>query len=237
MNVFRSRDGTGIAFDRLGGSLPIVLVGGPFGYRTFPELRQLAEYLAARFTVVNYDRRGRGDSGDTAPYAVEREIEDLEAVIDAVGGAARVGGWSSGGLLALRAAAAGVRIERLAVYDPPFIVEGSGHPVPADLAAQLHELTSAGRRSAAVRLFMTKAMGVPPLVVGFMRCSPSWSRFREAARAIADVLPDARHRVLARQSRNVSMPVLAPVLEEFFGRPAQARRLPSSSAWAATPAA
>jgi hypothetical protein len=286
MNVARSRDGTDIAFERLGGGPPIVLVGGAFLSRGFPKMRQLAEFLAGRFTVINYDRRGRGDSGDTAPYAVEREIEDLAAVIDAAGGAACVWGWSSGGVLALRAAAAGLNIEKVAVYNPPFIVDDSGHLPPPDLAARLDEVTSSGRRGAAVRLFMTKGIGIPPTVVGLMRWSPFWPRLRatalttpydlaimgdtvagqplrtkdwaavtqpalvvagektapelrKAAEAIADVLPDARHRTLARQGHNVSMPALAPVLEKFFARPgpAQASRLPSSPAWAATPAA
>lgn len=120
MEIVRSKDGTGIAFDRAAGDgPPVVLVGGAFSYRRFKRLRELAGLLSDDFTVVNYDRRRRGDSGDTEPYAVEREIEDLQVVIDAVGGSASVWGWSSGGVLPLRAAAHGVRIEKLAVYEPP----------------------------------------------------------------------------------------------------------------------
>src|SRR5260370_21101604 len=108
MHTITSPDGTTIAYDRTGAGEPLVLVGGAFSYRRYPAQVKLAELLAARFTVYSYDRRGRGDSGDTAPYAVEREIEDLAAVIGAAGGRAHVWGLSSGAVLALEAPAAGV---------------------------------------------------------------------------------------------------------------------------------
>lgn len=263
MNIVRSQDGTPIAFDQIGQGPPLILVGGAFSYRSFAKMVQLAELLSEQYTVINYDRRGRGDSGDAKPYAVEREIEDLEAVIEAVGGSASLWGWSSGGVLALRAVAAGLPIDKLAIYEPPFVVNDAGHIPPADLTAQLHEVTASGRRGAAVRLFMTKAMGIPPIIVTLMRCSPFWSKLkatalttpydwavmgdtmwgkplsrtqwaavtlptlvmagektpaqlRDAARALADVLPNAEHRQLQRPSHNVSMPALAPVLLAFL---------------------
>lgn len=265
MQTVNSKDGTTIAFDRLGQGPPIILVGGAFSYRAFPKLVQLAELLAEQFTVINYDRRGRGDSGDTAPYAVDREIEDIQALIDAIGGSASVWGWSSGGALALRAAARGLKIHKLAVYEPPFMVDDTGHLPPADFASRLDALTASDRRSDAVRLYMTKGMGIPPIIVTLMRLSPFWAKLkatantlpydwaalgdtmagkplsatewspvatptlvmagekspaqlRNGAQALADVLPNAQHRALARQSHNVSMKALAPVLEEFFGR-------------------
>jgi len=263
MQTVQSRDGTSIAFDRLGQGPPIILVGGAFSYRAFPKLVQLAKLLAERFTVVNYDRRGRGDSTDTSPYAVEREIEDLQALVDVVGGSASVWGWSSGGALALRAAGRGLRIEKLAVYEPPFMVDDSGHLPPADFATRLAEVTAADDRSAAVKLYMTQGMGIPPVIVTLMRCTPFWSKLKATAntlpydwavlgntmagkplsaaewatvttptlvmagekspaqlrnggQALADVLPNAQRRALARQSHNVSMKALAPVLAEFF---------------------
>src|SRR6266446_6916429 len=118
MNRVTSKDGTRIAFDQSGKGPAIILVVGAFNDRfTGAPLRHLLE---PHFTVFNYDRRGRGNSGDTAPYAVEREIEDLEALITEAGGSADVFGYSSGAVLALKAAAAGLAISRLALYDPPF---------------------------------------------------------------------------------------------------------------------
>jgi pimeloyl-ACP methyl ester carboxylesterase len=121
MGWARSRDGTEIAFDRLGDGPPVILVSGASCARGIH--RQLAELLATDFTVLNYDRRGRGDSGDTQPYAVEREIEDIAAVITAAGGVTAVFGNSSGAVLALHAAAAGLPITRLALWDPPFMTD------------------------------------------------------------------------------------------------------------------
>ena len=115
MEKVTSKDGTEIAFDRSGEGPPVILVGGAFSYRKFPGLVQLSELLAPRFTVINFDRRGRGESGDTKPYAVEREIEDLEVLIAAAGGSASVWGLSSGAALALDAAARGLGIEKLAL--------------------------------------------------------------------------------------------------------------------------
>jgi len=122
MHTTTSRDGTTVAYVSEGDGDPLVLVPGAFSYRRYPGLVKLAGPLAARFTVYSYDRRGRGDSGDTKPYAVEREIEDLAAVIDAAGGHPHVWGLSSGAVPALEAAAAGLPIRRLAVHEPPFVV-------------------------------------------------------------------------------------------------------------------
>ena len=181
MNTVRSKDGTTIAFDRSGDGPAVILVGGAFSYRAFGKMVELAELLAKDFTVVNYDRRGRGDSADTAPYAVEREIEDLGALIDAVGGSASVWGWSSGAVLGLRAAAHGFAIEKLAMYEPPFFVDDSGRLPPPDFAARLDELTASDRRGEAVKYFMTQGMGVPSLFVTLMRFSPFWSKLKATA--------------------------------------------------------
>jgi pimeloyl-ACP methyl ester carboxylesterase len=114
LKEIHSIDGTTIAFDRLGDGPPVILVCGGSTDRTANA--PLAELLAEHFTVLNYDRRGRGDSGDTLPYAVEREVEDMEAVIAEAGGSAFVYGTSSGGALALEAAASGLAITKLAVW-------------------------------------------------------------------------------------------------------------------------
>src|SRR5215208_5358783 len=134
-----SADGTPIAFDRTGEGPPLILVGGAFNDRMTPA--PLAELLATSFTVYTYDRRGRGDSGFTEPYAVEREIEDLEAVIEAAGGSARLFGHSSGGALALETTARGISVSKLAVYEMPYIVDDTRSPLPEDYIEHLEALS------------------------------------------------------------------------------------------------
>jgi pimeloyl-ACP methyl ester carboxylesterase len=133
--------------------------------------------------VLNYDRRGRGDSGDTAPYAVDREYEDLEAVIDAAGGSASLFGNSGGGILALEAAARGLAVTRIAVWEPPYIIDGSRPPVPADYRRQLGDLLAAGRRGDMVELFLTQAAGIPATFVASIRQSPFWASQEAVAHA------------------------------------------------------
>lgn len=185
MQKVQSADGTAIAYDQLGSGPPVILVAGAFSFRKFPKNVQIAEMLSDEFTVINFDRRGRGDSGDTQPYAVEREFEDIQALIDAVGGSAYVWGMSSGAALSLRAAAAGLNITKLALYQPPFIVDPSDPTPPPDFAAKLDELVAADQRSQAVKYFMTKGMGAPGFVVGIMRLLPLWKRLT----AVAHTLP------------------------------------------------
>lgn len=184
MEKVRSADGTAIAYDRSGDGPPIVLVTGAFGYRNYPKSLQIAELLSKDFTVYNYDRRGRGDSGDTAPWSVQREIEDLDAVIDAAGGSAYVWGMSSGAVLSLRAAAAGLNIKKLAVYQPPFIVDTAGKVPPPDFAQHLGELLATDRRGDAVYYFMVKGMGAPGFFIGLMRLFPVWQRLKGLAHTL-----------------------------------------------------
>src|SRR5437868_4057987 len=149
-----SKDGTTIAYDQVGQGPAVILVDGAFGSRTFGPMPQLAPLLASDFTVFTYDRRGRGDSGDTAPYAVEREIDDLDALIKAAGGSALVCAISSGAVLALDAAAHGASITKLAVYEPPVVVDNSRAPMLDDYVARFNELVAAGRRGDAAKLMM-----------------------------------------------------------------------------------
>jgi pimeloyl-ACP methyl ester carboxylesterase len=175
-------DGTKIAFDELGDGPPLIMVVGAFNTRATSE--PLAHALEDRFTVLNYDRRGRGDSGDTPPYAVEREIEDIDALIAHAGGSAAVFGYSSGATLALKAAAHGLQITQLALYDAPFLVDDSYPRLPEDFAEQLGTVITAGRRGDAVELYQTTAIGIPQEVVVQMRQVP----FRPALEAIAHTL-------------------------------------------------
>jgi pimeloyl-ACP methyl ester carboxylesterase len=178
-----SKDGTTIAFDRYGDGPPLVFVDGATATRAYDG--PLANALAPHFTVYAYDRRGRGDSGDTPPYAVEREIEDLAAVIEAAGGSAFVLGHSSGAVLALRAAAAGVPIEKLAVYEPPFIVDDSRPPLPGDYVEHLDALVAEGRRADAWAYFMTAAVGMPREMVDGMLSEPWIGAMEGVAHTIA----------------------------------------------------
>jgi pimeloyl-ACP methyl ester carboxylesterase len=179
-----SRDGTPIAFTRAGNGPPLVLVDGAMCYRSFGPAAKLAELLAKDFTVITYDRRGRGESGDTAPYAVDREIEDLEALIDAVGGSAYVYGISSGAALALEAANRGLAITKLALYEAPFIVDNTRPPLEDDYEARLARLLSADRRGEAIKLFM-QTVGVPAAFIFMMRFMPMWAKLK----AVAHTLP------------------------------------------------
>jgi pimeloyl-ACP methyl ester carboxylesterase len=165
-----SADGTKIAFDRLGRGAPVVVVGGLFCYR--PALQALAEHLAQQFTVLNYDRRGRGESDDTPPYAVAREVEDLAALVAEVGGAASVYGHSSGAGLALHAAASGVPIAHLVVHEPPYGGDDEASQQGArQLAESVRTAVAEGRNGDAVKLFMTES-GMPPEMAEGMSSNP-----------------------------------------------------------------
>jgi pimeloyl-ACP methyl ester carboxylesterase len=177
-----SKDGTSIAYDRFGKGPAIILVGGAMSNRTAGE--PLAALLAEHFTVFTYDRRGRGDSGDTAPYAVEREVEDIDALIKEAGGSAFVYGMSSGAVLALEAAARIEGITKLAMYEPPFIVDDSRSPLPEGYMTQITDLVSSGRRGDAVELFMTKAVEVPAEFIAPMRNDPMWAEMEKVAHTL-----------------------------------------------------
>lgn len=182
----KSKDGTSIAFSRTGKGPPIILVDGALGHRAFnPAGSELASLLGPRFNVVTYDRRGRGESGDTPPYSPAREVEDLDAVIAEVGGSALVVAVSSGAALALDAAAQGRAIAKLALYEPSFIVDNTRPPIPTNYVSRLKELVSSGRRGDAVEFFMTTAVGVPAGVVAQMRMAPIWPTMEAVAHTLA----------------------------------------------------
>jgi pimeloyl-ACP methyl ester carboxylesterase len=177
MDTLHSKDGTRIAFDRIGQGPPLIIVVGAFNDRSTGA--PLARFLAPHFTAFTYDRRGRGDSGDTAPYDVGREIEDLGALIAAAGGSAFVFGYSSGAVLALKAAAE-LPITRLALYDLPL-----GAPTASpDHAGRLSEMIATGRRGDAVEYFQGQVVGIPKEMVVKLRHAP----FRPALEQMAPTL-------------------------------------------------
>ena len=261
MSEVISRDGTAIAYEKSGAGPALILVDGALCSRRFGPTAKLAPRFAPHFTVYRYDRRGRGDSADTAPFSPERELDDLAALVRAAGGSAAVLGLSSGGALALHAAAAGLPVGKVVAYEPPY-VDHDGTRDAGRHEAHLRRLVASGDRGGAVSYFMRDMVGAPAFVPLVMRLMPwIWSklkavahtlpydaavmsqfrvprdvfatircpvlmingtktdpRLKDATRAIAGVVPGARHIELAGQTHNVnpdalvngSLPFLAP---------------------------
>jgi pimeloyl-ACP methyl ester carboxylesterase len=197
MNTVRSADGTKIAFTKAGQGPPLILVDGALCSRSFGPMPKLAAQLTAHFTVYTYDRRGRGASGDTPPYAAGLEVDDLEALVElaALAGAGQgagdgagetvfVHGTSSGAALALEAAKRIPAIGKLAVYEPPFIVDGTRSPIPDDYLARLNRLVADGRSGDAVKMFM-RFVGTPAIFTAVMPLTPVWPKLK----AVAPTLP------------------------------------------------
>lgn len=192
MKTVTSKDGTRIAYDKAGSGPALVIVSA------MPDRSangQLVELLAPHFTIYNYDRRGRGVTEDDKPYAVEREFEDLEAILEESGGSAYVYGSSGMGIFALKAAAHGLNDKyiKLAVWETPFIIPGTRPPVPADYKQQQEKLLAEGRRGDMPELFLTVAVGLPVEFVKPMRDFPGWSAFEVSAPALihdAEVVGD-----------------------------------------------
>ncbi|SNT57895.1 Pimeloyl-ACP methyl ester carboxylesterase [Streptosporangium subroseum] len=184
MSAVTSADGTTIAYERTGSGPALVLVDGAMCYRGAGPMRPLAALLQSAFTVYAYDRRGRGESSDTTPYAVAREVEDLRALIAQAGGEAHVYAISSGAALALATAAAGPGITKLALYEPPFMAEVEDDTRIKEYTRRLHELLDAGHRGDAVALFMTY-VGVPAQAVAGIRAQPGWAMLEAIAPTLA----------------------------------------------------
>ncbi|WP_067186895.1 alpha/beta fold hydrolase [Microtetraspora niveoalba] len=184
MPTVTSADGTAIAYERTGGGPALVLVDGAMCHRAVGPMRPLAARLSDAFTVYAYDRRGRGESSDTAPYAVAREIEDLHAVIGEAGGEAYVYAISSGAALAMAAAAARPGITRLALYEPPFMGGAGDGGRFGEYTRRLRELLDAGRGGDAVALFMAN-VGLPAEVVAGIRAQPAWAALEAIAPTLA----------------------------------------------------
>src|SRR5258708_9382154 len=163
----------------------MILVDGALCSRSFGPMPKLATRLAGDFTVLHYDRRGRGESGDGAPYSVEREVEDLEAIVHEAGGSAQVCALSSGAALALETAKRCEGITKLAVYEAPWILDDAHAPLPREFLPRLQRLVAQDRRSEAVKMFMGW-VGVPRPVIAVMRLTPVWKKLK----AVAHTLPN-----------------------------------------------
>jgi pimeloyl-ACP methyl ester carboxylesterase len=209
MNQATSADGTPIAYERSGSGPALIVVDGAFCSRAFGPSPKLAPLLSKHFTVYTYDRRGRGQSGDTPPYAPAREVEDLAAIVQDAGGSASLLGLSSGGALALEAAASGVPVKKVVAYEPPYVDDG-GNRGGAEHERRLRQFVAADNRAAAIKYFMKDMVGAPGPVVVMMRLMP-WI-WRKLA-AVAHTLPyDAAIMTQFRIPRTRFASIRVPVL-------------------------
>ena len=203
-----SKDGTRIAYEKSGNGPLLILVDGALCSRAFGPMPKLAQLLTGNFTVITYDRRGRNESTDTQPYAAEREIEDIEALINENGGSAFVTGFSSGAALSLAAAAHGLNITKLALYEPPFMVDKDQQP-PADSLQQLQAMIAEDRRGDAVKFFLKDMVGVPAIVVFIMKLTPVWGKLKSVAHTLPyDVAVLGDFSLPAKKAASVSIPTL-----------------------------
>jgi pimeloyl-ACP methyl ester carboxylesterase len=211
IETVKSKDGTSIAFEASGKGPPLILVGGAFcDRRARASGTPLAALLSSRFTVFSYDRRGRADSGDTPPYGIEREVQDLAALVERAGGAAYAYGISSGAMLILEASLDGVPLSRVALYEPPIQLDSSRGEELEKLVGELDAAVGAGRRGDAAEIFLTKVVQVPASVVGQMRKAPFWAGLEALAHTLAfDVRIAARALSLLERARSVPSVTLA----------------------------
>lgn len=177
MSTVISADGTQIAYDRYGDGPALILVIGAMGHRRFKKFQQIARALSGHCTVINYDRRGRGDSGPAGPVSVQHEVDDIAALIQAVGGRASLWGWSSGGAVALRAAAADIGVEKLVVYETPFKTDPAAKYPTDDYGTRLDEIVAQGNPTRAAKYFMRAGIGLPAPVVSVMTLMPTFRQF------------------------------------------------------------
>ncbi len=181
MNKVVSKDGTEIAYDKQGQGPAVILIDGALSFRSFGPMPELAKLLSTNFTVIDYDRRGRGESTDTKPFAVEREIEDIEALMEDVGGAIYLYGVSSGACLAIEAAIKlGTKVKKLALYEPPYKSGENTLEEWIEYNQRLTEFLAKNLRGDAVALFMS-FVGTPPDQIEAMRKAPMWSMLESVA--------------------------------------------------------
>jgi pimeloyl-ACP methyl ester carboxylesterase len=226
MKIVISKDGTPIAFDQTGQGPALILVGGAFQFRAIdPKTSRLANLLSPHFSVFHYDRRGRGESGDTPPYSVDREIEDIEALINEAGGSAFVFGMSSGGALALLSAAHGLAIKKLAVYEIPFNLDPFARSASENYSRQLKAFLAEDRRGDAVAFTMV-SWGTPSEAVASLKQTLAWPMFESVAPTLAyDDAIMGGGAVPAKRLSSIKVPTLVidgGMSPEFMDKAAQA---------------
>jgi pimeloyl-ACP methyl ester carboxylesterase len=205
----RSKDETAITYERSGSGPALILVDGALCSRGFGPSAKLAPLLAKHFTVYAYDRRGRGESGDTRPYSPAREVEDIAALIDAAGGSASLLGLSSGGALALEAAASRLGVVKVVAYEPPY-VDDDGQRGGAAHEGELERLVAAGDRGGAVQYFMKDMVGAPAAIVVMMRLMPwIWRKLLAVAHTLPyDAAVMTEFRIPRARFASIGVPVL-----------------------------
>ena len=208
MSIAMSNDGTKIVYRKAGKGPLIILVDGAFCSKDFGPMPKLAPLLSEHFTVVSYDRRARGESEDTKPYTIEREIEDLQALIDQNGGSAYLFGISSGAILALRAVANGLRVPKLVLFEPPFVSNKSLIRSP-NAYHELTRLLEEGKRGEAVKFYLRKVMGVPAILPFVLQLTPNWSKMKANANSLPyDVAVCGDFEIPKNLGSAVTIPVL-----------------------------
>ncbi len=213
MDTVTSHDGTTIAYDARGDGPSLILIDGAMTSRASESKTELVALLAPHLTVYAYDRRGRGDSGDTPPYAVEREIDDIEALIDRAGGSAFLYGHSSGGCLALEAARVlgPGKVVKVSSYEAPYNDDPATQQAWSEYLRELTEALAEGRRGDAVALFMAY-VGTPPEQIAGMRQAPFWQGLEVIAPTLrydhAGIIGPT-NAVPAEKLAKVTVPVLA----------------------------
>ncbi len=206
MKTTRSKDGTTLAYDVYGSGPALIYITGASCFRSFKPVLDDAREFAKEFTVYNYDRRGRGDSGDTPPYAIEREVEDIEAMIDAAGGKAHLYGHSSGAVLALEAALRlGGKINRVVMYDPSYVHDEAEKVTYGQLSQRVQKLLDDGKNKEAMRTFL-KGIGMPSFFVWLLPLFPGWKTMAALAPTLAYDIALTRDLPPVERAARVSVP-------------------------------
>ncbi|MEM6429627.1 MAG: alpha/beta hydrolase [Deinococcota bacterium] len=207
MNITQSKDGTTLSYDVYGNGPTLIYITGASCFRNFGPIKDDAKIFAKEFTVYNYDRRGRGDSGDTQPYAVEREVEDIEALIDAAGGNANLYGHSSGAVLALEAALhIPEKINNVVMYDPSYVHDEVEQATYAQLSQKVHQHLAEGQNRAAMQTFL-RGIGMPRFFVWLLPLLPGWKTMAALAPTLAYDIELTKDVPPVERATQVSVPV------------------------------
>ncbi len=184
MNTVISKDGTSIAYEKIGSGEPLILIDGALCYRSFGPMPKFGPMLSKHFTVFMYDRRGRGDSGDSSNYSPDREVEDIEALINEAGRSVFLLGLSSGAALAIRAAEKKLNIKKIALYEPPYVWNNNSGKPAVDHEAELKKILATGNSSKAVKYFMVTMVGAPAIAAFIMQLMPMWKKLKGVAHTL-----------------------------------------------------
>jgi pimeloyl-ACP methyl ester carboxylesterase len=214
MQTIQSKDGTTLAYDVYGSGPALIYITGASCFRSFWPVVQDAKAFAKEFTVYNYDRRGRGDSSDTQPYAIEREVEDIEALIDEAGGKASLYGHSSGAVLALEVALRlGDKVEKVVMYDPAYACDEAEQAEYAILSQRVYTLLAAGKNAQAMTTFF-KGIGMPKIFTYLVRLMPGWKTMVALAPTLAYDIALTRDLPPLERAARVAVPVQVIVGEK-----------------------